>query len=178
MHAADAAAQRLGSAGAWAAVFLGIAGLGLSGITIRRLERRVLAPIAEITRVVMAHGEGDTGRRCASPHATPELELVMTTLNELMDAKERAVTVAPVPTVEDHALLLALLDQEPVPVAIASAKGEIIAANDKALQRLAGGDGPAFREALGRAGRGEEPREDVDVRKLGDDRVLVYARRP
>ena len=178
MQAADDAAQRLGSAGAWAAVFLGIAGLALSSLTIRRLERRVLAPIAEIMRVVTAHRAGDTRRRCASPHATPELELVMTTLNELMDAKERAVTVAPADTAGDREMLLALLDRAPSPGAIVNATGDLLVANEAALDLLAGSEGAAFREALERAGRGAEAGGDVEVHQLGDERVLVYARRP
>ena len=63
MQRADQDAQRLGSAGAWAAVFLGLAGLFASALTVRRLHRRLLLPLSEIVAVARAARANDPRRR-------------------------------------------------------------------------------------------------------------------
>jgi hypothetical protein len=169
MHQADAAAAQLGTAGAWAAVFLGLLGLIASGVTIHRLELRVLAPLAEITRTVMAHRLGDRRRRCATALARGELELVMTTLNELFDYRERAAGASRPgqPTIDDHALVIELLDERSEPALVVGGGGAVLRANRLALELLSGQDGARLRAALGAAVRGEAPPELREIRQVG-----------
>jgi PAS domain-containing protein len=170
MQESDAAAGRLGSAGAWAAVFLGLVGLLASGITVRRLEARVLSPLAEITRVVVAQRAGDRRRRCATATASGELQLVMSTLNELFDLRERS-SQAPRPdrrAADDRAIVDLLLDQRPEPVLVIGRAGDVLRANRQALDLLASDSGPRLREALGRAVHGEGSAELGDIRQVGD----------
>jgi PAS domain-containing protein len=169
MAEADTDAGRLASAGAWAAVFLGLLGLIASGVTIHRLELRMLVPLAEITRTVVAHRSGDRRRRCATALASGELELVMTTLNELFDYRERVLAVSrPVhaPT-DDQALIIELLDDRPEPAVVVDRTGAVLRANRRALELLSDQQRAGLRMALGRAVRGEAVPELREIRQVG-----------
>lgn len=176
MRDADIAAQRLGSAGAWAAVFLGLAGLFASGLTLRRLERRVLVPLAEISRAVTAHLAGDRKRRCATGLASGELRLVMTTLNELFDHRERALVGAATREArsDERAALLHLLDARPEPTVVAGAQGEVLAANQRALDLLSGEQ----RALLEAAVRGEPVEGVLGVDTIGDGAQFLVTLAP
>ena len=156
MQAADDEAKRLGFAGAWAAAFLGFVGLLASLLAIGRARRRILAPLAEMARVIEAREAGATHRRCTlPPKSGPEPALVLTTLNELFDRIER---VSPSPSARatadlDRALVLALLDAREEALAVVDAKGELVVANTKAEAALAGDGGDRLRQALRRAAR-------------------------
>jgi hypothetical protein len=181
MQEADVAAGRLGTAGAWAAVFLGLIGLVASGVTIRRLELRVLAPLAEITRAVIAHRAGDRRRRCATALASGDLELVMTTLNELFDHHERTASVSRPErsSSDDHALALQLLDDLREPAVVVGPAGEVLRANRPALERLAAeNDGSRLRAAFARAVRGEQPPELRSIRQVGESEQWLCSLSP
>jgi hypothetical protein len=138
MQRADQNAQRLGSAGAWAAVFLGLAGLGASALTVRNLHRRLLLPLAEIVAVARAARANDPRRRCVRTHASGELETVMVALDELLDDRERAAPRgANIGDAREHRALIAMLDRYPEPAIVIDEHGEIVAASASALEHLA-----------------------------------------
>jgi hypothetical protein len=170
MDQAGADTRRLGSAGAWAAVLLGLTGLFASGITIRRMKRRVLGPIADITRAVVAHRAGDRHRRCTDTHAEAELGLVAHTLNDLFDLRERAGDVdAPATAAsDDRAALLYLLDERSEPVLIAGQRGQVLAANQRALELLSGPGGSQWHASITTAVRNGKSDPSLDLRRIGD----------
>jgi hypothetical protein len=176
MQEADTAAQRLGTAGAWAALFLGVMGMVISGVTIRRLQRRVLAPIAEIARAIAAHREGDRARRCSRGDATDELALIMATLNELFDYREQGVeTSKPRVSAGESALVVQLLDEATEPTVALGAQAEVLAASRSALDRLAGPDGPRLRSAFIEAVQGRPAPPVVSIRRVGDSEQWLCA---
>jgi methyl-accepting chemotaxis protein len=87
MRRADADAQRLGLAGAWAAAFVGIAALVLGLYLTRSLGRRVVRPIRELQDVLQAAHQDDHFRRCVVGHAAPELRRVLEHVNLLLDER-------------------------------------------------------------------------------------------
>ena len=64
MTKADERAQRLGAAGAWAAVVIALVSFGLSVVVALRLEKRVVDPLIELQSVLEAVHSGNTFRRC------------------------------------------------------------------------------------------------------------------
>lgn len=85
---ADREAQRLGSAGAWAAAIVAILSLGLGFALGRRLVRRVVLPVVELRQVLVATQAGDRFRRCGA-HDTPrEIHDAMLDLNKLLDDRD------------------------------------------------------------------------------------------
>jgi PAS domain-containing protein len=169
MREADGAAQRLGTAGAWAVVFLGLVGMLISGITVRRLQRRVLAPIAEMARAVAAYREGDRARRCTNADATDELALIMASLNDLFDRRERERSppeagVSPT----ERALVTELLDTAPVPTIAIDARGKVLAASRSALALLARPSGLSLRQALVDAIHGRPGPPVASLRRVGE----------
>jgi methyl-accepting chemotaxis protein len=86
MRQVDHDAQRLGRAGAWAAMFVGLATLTLSLFLTRSLGRRIVRPIAELCDTLHAYQSGDWFRRCGTRGAAPELRQAMDAVNQLLDA--------------------------------------------------------------------------------------------
>lgn len=169
MVRADERAKQLGIAGAWAAAFLGFAGLGASLLSMGRARRRILAPVTELARVAAAHHAGETHRRCLAPAAAaPELARVMETMNELLDVRERTVCGPPRAAPVERRALLRLLDARDEPTAVVDADGQLVATNRAADDRLAGPDGERLRDALRRAAAGEPPAEVTRMEHLGD----------
>ena len=151
MQAADEEAKRLGFAGAWAAAILGLVGLAASLLAIGRARRRIVAPLAEMARVVHAQEAGELHRRCTLPESSgPEPARVLMALNELYDRRDRdTAPIGPAANV-DRALVLALLDARDEAIAVVDEGGELVAANARAEALLAGGGGARIREALRR----------------------------
>lgn len=87
MLRADHEARRLGTAGAWAAVFLALAALAATALVGRRLAGRVIDPLAEIYEVTEAARSGDQFRRCRSMDASPEIVRLVESLNLLLDER-------------------------------------------------------------------------------------------
>jgi hypothetical protein len=177
MQRADDNARRIGTGGAWAAVFLGLTGLVASAITIRRLERRLLGPIAEIMRVVAAQRGGDRRSRCTGTYAQGELGPAIHTLNELFDLRERVGESIPQSRGEsdDRALLLYLLDERDEPVAIAGPRGDVLAANRRALDILLGATGTALRAEIAAAVRSGRSQAGISLRRVGDSEQWLCA---
>jgi nitrate/nitrite-specific signal transduction histidine kinase len=88
MAAVDERAKRLGSAGAWSAVFIGALTFLLSLIVLARLERRFVQPLLELHEVLNATRQGHLLRRCRSNVDAPREVLNLTqTINRLLDER-------------------------------------------------------------------------------------------
>lgn len=85
MLRADHEARRLGTAGAWAAVFLALAALAATVLVGRRLGSRVIDPVTELYEVTEAARAGDPFRRCRRMDASPEIARLMESVNLLLD---------------------------------------------------------------------------------------------
>ncbi len=135
MREADVFAKRLGTAGAWAAVFLGVLGFILSVLAVRRLSRRILSPLDELSATVHAHAGGDPHRRCYLEDAPEELRQVGETINAFIDdaVQRDAVSRRHVEDVT-RAATLHYLDSLDGSVWLCDSDGEIIAANQSALE--------------------------------------------
>lgn len=94
MLEADEEARRLGNAGAWTAVLVGLASFWTSILVILRLQRRVLRPLAELHEVLERARLGDRLRRCHATDAPHEVVQIMLATNRLLDERlERSPAV-------------------------------------------------------------------------------------
>jgi PAS domain-containing protein len=160
MQRSDLGAQRLGVAGAWAAVLLGLLALGLSVLILRRLQTSLLVPLDEMTAVVAAVERGDDHRRCAVyPSAGREVQRIMRAINTLLD--EHQLPAADVATSGLQPPLPAVLDILPGAVAILDDEGGVVASNQNALERLASDDAAKLREQL-------RSRQGIAAQQLGE----------
>jgi hypothetical protein len=163
-------AKRLGTAGAWAVTLLAFLGLGASFLAVTRSRRRILAPLAEISRVVAAHRAGETRQRYVDPAGNGhEIGHLGATLNDLLDHYERTEASPDVGPVE-RSVLLSLLDERARPVAVVDQHGELLAVNRDAEKLLASKAGPKLRAALRDVGRPDEdkPSGVVSAERIGD----------
>jgi len=85
MQRADRRAQQVGTAGAWAMVVLGIAGVLLAVLVFRRLLARLLTPLVEIDQTLRAAVEGDPHRRAHIQQAPSDLVRIAEDLNNVLD---------------------------------------------------------------------------------------------
>lgn len=156
MRAVDEDAQRLGAAGAWAAVLVGFLSLLLSLFVLARLRRRVLLPVLEIHDVL---GEASFvgKRRCRPRESALEIGRIADSVNGILDDRAArwlggsrgAEGVVPESSERSlHAALVALLGEEGRPALVVDEDGRILRANASALAALAGSDGERLREAL------------------------------
>ena len=89
MVAVDLRARRLGSAGAWAAVFIGTLSFALSLLILSLLRRRLVEPLLELHAVLSAARAGDRFRRCRPFDAPLELKQAAHSVNLLLDERLR-----------------------------------------------------------------------------------------
>lgn len=155
MLAANARAKRLGSAGAWALVFLGLIGLVFSLALMRRARVKLINPVYELGAVLEACSEGDSHRRFRPAGASTEFRAVAAVVNALVaehfaSHEQDWEAIAKL----DRVALLRLLDAEPQPVVVLDAEGALAAASHAALDVLRGPEGPLLRAALRRANDG------------------------
>lgn len=170
----DESAQRLGYAGAWAAVFLGALSFGWAMIAAGRARRRLIDPLHEITSVLDAAHAGDSFRRCRQMVAPAEVKKIMTGIDELLDARAlRAYSQQPsLRATVDRQVLLFFLEQIDRPAWVLTAHGSMDAANSEGLALLAGEQGAALRELLAAAAEGEGPPQ-LHIRPIeGADRFV------
>jgi hypothetical protein len=171
----DRSAQQLGSAGAWAVVFLALLTLVGALVAIRRLDHRVLHPIEELYEVVHRSHRGDAHRRCRPGlGAASELGEIMQTMNTLLDERER--TRFPAPDVEescDRAALLHFLDERPTPALILSDRGRVVAANAAGLDALA--ERPELRERIEKAVEEKTGGGGVTLTPVADGRRFLIS---
>lgn len=85
MRQVDTQAQRMGTGGAWAAAFVGLASLGLGFVLTRRLGRRVVRPLQELESTLAAALGGDPFRRASTTDAAPELRTALENVNHVLD---------------------------------------------------------------------------------------------
>ena len=102
MRGVDREAQRLGSAGAWAAVFIGLLSFALSLFIVVRLQSRFVRPLVDLHAVLESAREGNRLRRCGLSDAPREVVQVMHSVNTLLDERlerlQRPAPSAPAPS--------------------------------------------------------------------------------
>jgi len=174
MRAADSEMQRLGAAGAWFAVAMGGTAFLLSLLVVRRLGRRLLAPLQELGQVLESARAGRWQRRCQPVPAATDVRRLLEGVNELLDARlERHPDHADARRAE-RAALLQLLDARPGRRFVVDRAGRVAAASRSGLAELAGPEGARLREelaALAEGERGSEP--PAGVTRLPDAGWLV-----
>lgn len=89
MQRANEEAQRLGTAGAWAAVALSLVGFFVSVIVVRRTIQGIVEPIEELEAALDAFRAGDPYRRCQGKAASEEMRHVLRAVNVLLDRATR-----------------------------------------------------------------------------------------
>ncbi|MEZ4293246.1 MAG: hypothetical protein R3E53_22990 [Myxococcota bacterium] len=138
MREIDGEARRLGSAGAWSAVFIGFLSFLLGSFLVVRLRRRLVAPMTELHRVLEDVRRGGVYRRTGIRDAPAELGGVLSAIDDLLDSRgtgadaERRARAALV-----DAALVAVLDERSIPTVVVDPRGGIARANDAALELLA-----------------------------------------
>jgi methyl-accepting chemotaxis protein len=87
MRRVDEKARRLGSAGAWAAVFIGFLSFILSLFVVVRFQTRFVRPLVNLYEVLIGVHQGDRLRRCHVEEAPREVMQVVRSVNELLDER-------------------------------------------------------------------------------------------
>ncbi len=153
MHRANHEAQRLGSAGAWAAALLCALGFAAALVVKRRLDRRILRPIDELSTVLAAVLAGDSHRRCTIAGAPHALTPVMRSINALLDRAGSDLPADP-----DHDAMLAafrhLLD-EGAPRVLVDDRTRVLAASRSVLAAIDEDAWAETRQNLALATKGE-----------------------
>jgi hypothetical protein len=153
MQQASVEAQRLGIAGAWAVALLGMFGFGASLVVTRRLVRRIVAPLQEVERVLLAVERGDRLQRCATRGFRAHPHQLLCSLNRLLDASSQRSGDGG-STEGSMQLVPWLLDAWGGPIALIDGEGRIFSASREALELLASEQGPALREVMSDIARG------------------------
>jgi hypothetical protein len=148
MRGADAEMQRLGAAGAWFAVAMGVAAFLLSLLVVRRLGRLLLAPLDELGRVLDSARAGRWQRRCQPIPAAPDVRRLLEGLNEVLDARLDRSREDEVARRAERAALLHLLDAEERSRFVVDRDGRVAAGSRAGLASLATEEGAALRRQL------------------------------
>ncbi len=149
MARVDHEAQRLGNAGAWAAVLVGFLSFLLSLLVLSHLRKRLLRPLEELHAVLEAVRGGDHLRRCHAADAPVELLQLMQSVNRLLDER---LTGQVKPRSADEELervaLVDILEKRVGTAALVDSNGRIVRATVSMLEKLAGAGGDAIREGM------------------------------
>jgi hypothetical protein len=156
MHDSNLRAKRLGTAGAWVLVLLGLVGLGLSIMVMRRFQAKLIRPVYELGAVLEACAEGDRHRRFNPADASSEFREVAQVVNSLVGEHfgrlerdwEKVAKL-------DRTALLWLLDRRTEPTFVCSELGGILASNQAGLDALRQHGGPELRDRIARTCKGE-----------------------
>lgn len=148
MIAEDRRAQRMGTAGAWSAVFVAVLGFLVSLVVIRRLRRSIVEPLAELYATLEAARKGDRFRRCTGLATPPEIRRIFHAVNEMLDDQERKRGRGS--NVSARRALEHLLEQQRQPAFVVDGRGYLIAANRRGLEQLESSAGEALRQELAR----------------------------
>lgn len=156
MHDSNLRAKRLGNAGAWVLALLGLLGLGLSIMVMRRFQAKLIRPVYELGAVLEACNDGDSHRRFNPAEGSSEFREVAQVVNSLVGEHFARLErdwekVAKL----DRAALLWLLDRQRTPTFVCNELGGILAANQGALDALREQGGVELREQIVRACKGE-----------------------
>lgn len=177
MLQANDRAKQLGTAGAWALVFLGLIGLLFSMGLLRRARVKLINPVYELGSVLQACSKGDGHRRFSPGRASRDFQEVAEVVNALVSEhftrRERDwETVAKL----DRVALLRLLDREGDPTVVCKPDGAIAAANEAALELLSGATGADIRADLAQVCRAGAVVEGISVEPLHDAGLLCRLR--
>lgn len=87
MYRSDKEAQRLATAGAWAAAMLALLSFLAATLLAQRADHRVIAPLFDIHSTLQAAKRGDARRRCNAFRGSAEIEQIALEVNSLLDAR-------------------------------------------------------------------------------------------
>ncbi len=87
MGKVDEEARRLGTAGAWAAVFVGFASFLLTISILGRFKNRFIRPLVDLFEVLESHRHGERLRRCRPSDAPREIAQITRLVNRLLDER-------------------------------------------------------------------------------------------
>jgi hypothetical protein len=134
MRALSKRALRLGNAGAWAEVLLGISAFAMAIILARRINRSIVAPLAELLEAVRDHSSGDRYRRCRA-FGSSEITELAEAFNDLLD-RVSPLRREEVRAARDRTLLNYVLDRFEHPLLAVDSLGEVVAANRAGFELL------------------------------------------
>ncbi|MCB9665677.1 MAG: hypothetical protein H6732_16330 [Alphaproteobacteria bacterium] len=132
MQRQDDRAQRLGRAGAWAAVLAGLLGFALSVRAYRQIRDRLVGPFLEVDATLSAWRAGDPHRRCLPLEGPLEVRRVAQHLNQILDRHDEDRARHTTPAHTERPALLALLDRQDHAIVVVGRAGEVVAANTRA----------------------------------------------
>lgn len=150
MRKVDREAQRLGRAGAWAAVFVGFLSFLLSVVVLGRLRRRVVEPVVELHHVLEGLRRGERFRRSSPRDAPAEIQEVLQSVNALLDERLQKTDPRPPGITTERAALVDLLERYPTGALVVDRRGKVLSASKSALDALAGPTGELLKEGLER----------------------------
>ena len=84
----DVEAQRLATAGAWAAALLAFFTFVAAHLLAERVEQRLIVPIFDIYSTLHAVDQGDLRRRSSLHKGSAEIEAIAQSVNALLDARQ------------------------------------------------------------------------------------------
>jgi hypothetical protein len=87
MRRTDEEAQRLATAGAWAAAMLALVSFVAARLLAQRAEHRLLMPLLDVYSTLQAAQKGDTRRRCTLYRGNTDLEGIALGVNALLDSR-------------------------------------------------------------------------------------------
>jgi hypothetical protein len=149
MREADDSASRLGSAGAWSAVFGGVAVILVALLSWRRLQSRVVMPVEELGRVLKGARADQPHLRCQTGGGTADVDTIRTHLNEILDRTSALQTDRQEGgKVLIRAALVTTLRKLPQPAVVVHADGRILAGNARGLRFFVHGPGLGVRDRL------------------------------
>lgn len=151
MQEADAAAARLGAAGAWTAAFGGLGVVIIALAAVVRLRRRIVVPIEDIERVLRGQSNGLHLIRCHPLPAASEIELIRSEVNALLDARQADVRAAAGDESGRKALrqgLVMALEALGRPAVIVHRDGRLVVGNQAGLALFGTDAGVALRDRV------------------------------
>ena len=159
MRQEELLARQLGVAGAWSVVALGVASVGFGVFVRRRIAQEIEDPVEEMDATLAEIRGGDPHRRVAvRPGLAAEITRVGQGVNDLLDRRQaegtqRALKIG----TTDRAILLHLLDKEPVPVVVVDARGELVISNEAGNDLFVSESGARQKAALQNVPTGGRP---------------------
>jgi hypothetical protein len=176
MKRVDREARRLGTAGAWSAVFLGLLGFAIALYVVERLLQKIVKPLAELQSVLASAMSGDRTRRCTPGTAAPDIEFVKSSFNTLLDQGVRSDAPAGREILHCRAartVLVHLLDQIEEARAVVDTSGTVIAANGPAVALLRGSTGERVKERLTKAAGDDNEAPEWVVARFPDAHCVL-----
>lgn len=166
MVKADEDAKRLGTAGAWAAVFLALVGFACSVVVVSGIRQRILSPVEDLSATLEAARHGDLHRRCKKWSSPAEVRTALTEVNKLLDERLERMAVAQAESNAGRIIALHLMERSEAPTFVLGSQGEIVLANQKALERLSRDEGGRLRRHLRELTKTESGTENFRVRRI------------